>query len=234
MSALCLLATQCVAFDRRTGVAAETIGRRSLCPDCERVCHSDVALLRYDYVDLSQLIARREGHGDAKIARPKPRSQPPIDLDVDALRTEIAQALWTWEQPVRWAAGLPPRSTSPARDGWRVDNAVAVISPRVELLASLPEIGAYHDGRDAPMTWVDGLGGLTRLRELHRYARRHTGLIVANVGLPGECPKCAAHALYRRHGCDDVTCGNCRSAWEYAEYSRYVRLMIAQNPTADA
>lgn len=234
MSALCVMASGCVALDRASGLSAPAF-TRALCEDCERVAHSDVSLLRYDYVDLSQLIARQDAPGDAKIARPKPRSTPPINLDVDALRSEIATTLWIWEQPVRWAVGLPPRPPAGAtRDGWTVDHAVRVIAPRVQVLAALPEIGAYHDGRDQPMAWVDGLTGLTRLRDLHRRSRHHTGLLARNVALPGECPKCAAHALSRRDGTEAVTCGNCRGSWSYEEYSRYVMLVIAENTTTEA
>lgn len=186
----------------------------------------DIRCLTFDYVDLSQLIARTEQPSDAKIARPKPKSQPPIDLDVDDLRTRITETVWIWQQALRWASGLPALDNAPARDGWRVSVAVAALLPRVQLWADLPPVGAFHDGRDEPLTWVDGFNGIERLRQLHRQARMRAGLTPKNISLPGECPQCGTHALYRRDGTDAVSCGNCRGSWTYDDYSRYVRLMI--------
>lgn len=227
MTRQCVYEGRCAQYDRRSGMPADS-GLHPLCSECCRAVRIDLGLLTYDYVDLSQLIARRDQPPDARIARPKPKSQPPIDLDVDSLRADIAETLWIWQQAVSWARGLPaPDQDMAARAGWRVAFAVAALLPRVQLWADLPPIGAFHDGRDEPLTWMDGFAGIERLRMLHRRARRHAAIVPTNISLPGQCPQCSTHSLFRADGTDNVSCGNCRRMWPYDEYSLYVKLEIS-------
>lgn len=215
MTALCVMGEECIAFDRTSKVPAPVVGRH-LCAACELHYRRAVTLLVYDYVDLSQLIARRDGHSDVKISRPKPTSIPPIDLGIDALRAEIVTVLLVWEYDIRRAAGLRWRLPSNARAGYNVQAAAAVVAPRVDLLAGLGEVGG----------WETGVQALTRLAGLHQRARRATGLTDPAIRLPGDCPTCTVPSLIRSAGEDTVWCATCAGVWPYAEYRLWVSMMI--------
>lgn len=217
MSQLCLLAEQCERFDTIAKLPATTDGR-NLCETCERHCAGDINALVYDYVDLSQLIAKRNTIVESDITRPRPRSTPPIDLRIDTLRSDIALALIVAEVAVRRACQLPARPNRHVRDGFNVQQAVRVVAPRTDLLAGLDT-----DDPDEPGTALLG-----RLRALHRTARRVTGVAELRIALPGICPKCQMHALSRRDGSETVTCGGCGFAWAWADYQRHVTLQVTQ------
>jgi hypothetical protein len=221
MGSLCVLGAECEWYERGPSPSHGF----NLCDGCTTHCRADVSALVYDYVDLSQVIARRDGHSEAKISRPKPSSTPPIDLAVDTLRSDITGALLTAELVVRQALALSARPNLHVRDGFNVQQAAGLVAAHVDALAGLavPPWAAAADNMD-----LTGADLLMRLRSLHSRARRTAGLADLTVALPGYCPKCQAQALSRRDGCDTVHCGSCRFAWPWAEYQRHVTLVVTQ------
>lgn len=224
MSGNCVLVEKCGGYDPRTGTANPS--RRPLCRDCEYESEREIRLLPYDYVDLSQLIVRRGGTTETKIARPKPSSIPPIDVEIEALRAGIAWQLNVWEPHVRWSAGLPLRPSGPVRQGWRVQAATDVIAPRTQLLAALPDTWCYADGAEADPLFCTGAEAILRLRALHRRARAVAGLTRRIFTLPGDCPNCGGLALRRQDGADRVYCAVCRGQWPYEQYTRWVNVVV--------
>lgn len=220
MNSFCTFAEQCGSYDRVSHLPGFTEGH-NLCDQCWAHSSGDVYALLFDYLDLSQLIARRDGHSDAKIARPKPASTPPIDLNVDTLRSDMAVGLLGAEVGLRRALAVPVRVNLHVREGFSVQQSVSFVGPRVDALAGMDEIPLG----DAP---TSGVEVLTYLRELHRRARRVAGLSDLTIALPGPCPKCAVNALSRRDGSDTVNCGSCRHAWPWADYQKHVTLQVTE------
>lgn len=212
MSQFCTLGAFCDCRDRTTGRPAESNGY-NLCSSCSENTVGDVAALLYDFVDLSQIIARRDAHSDVKIARPKPSSIPPIDLAVDTLRSDIERTLTLAEAMVRFAQQLPPRNHKNARAGYNVDQAVKIVLPHLDALAGT----------------ALGPGVINELRWLHRQARTLLGRNELKIALPGACPKCrASHALSRVDGSDTVSCGSCEFRMTREQYQRAVTLVVTE------
>lgn len=221
MSAFCILGENCSVYDRRQKIPGVTYGY-VLCDGCWDSAHQMLSGLPLDYLDLSQLIPRSASPTEAKIARPRPSSVPPLDLNAFTLRSDIAWTLLLWEGHVRWSENSPPRDVR-AREGFNVDVAVRHLSTRINVLAALPPIDDFHDGRDAEPYEMDGAQGLLRLHALHRRARAFCGLAKKLVKLPGECFACGVPALRREEGGDKVWCGHCRAAWAHDEYLARLR-----------
>jgi LSD1 subclass zinc finger protein len=217
---------RCKAFDRNAGVPAVS-APKNLCPSCESHYTRVMKMLVYDYLDLSRIIARSNTFSDDKIARPKPQSTPPIDLTIDTLRSQLVWTVGIWETHVRAAAGLPWRSYLGARDGFNVNTGCTILAPRVDLLAGLPPVLAWHDGHGSPEPFeMPGTEGLLRLAEINRRSRYATGVTERTVRLPGDCPDCGAPTLMRLAGADEVSCAVCRTVWPYATYRQWVSMMI--------
>lgn len=218
MSQFCTLGAFCDSRDRKTGRPGESHGY-NLCELCAEKALGDVAGLLYDFVDLSQVIARRDGRSDVKISRPKPESIPPIDLAVDTMRSDVEQALLRAEMMVRYADQLPARDGSNARAGYNVDQAVRIVLPRLELLAGLYLL-------QPPVT---GPAVINELRSLHRRARTLLGRNELKVALPGACPKCkVVSSLSRRDGSDTVSCGSCEHRMTRDQYQQAVTLVVTE------
>lgn len=221
MSVFCVLAENCSVFDRHHKIPGLAHGFE-LCDGCFDEAFQMLAELRYDYVDLSQLIPRSASPTDAKICRPKPSSVPPVDLNAFTLRSDLAYALLLWERHVRDAEGDPQRDTR-GREGFNVDVAVRHLSCRVNVLAGLGPVEDFHDGLDAEPYELDGAQGLLRLHALRRRARAFCGLAQRLVKLPGDCFACGAPALRREEGGERVWCGHCRAAWTHGQYLARLR-----------
>lgn len=226
---VCAFGSDCPEIDAVSGVPPAT--DRELCSRCEIHSSRDVGRLPLDYVDLAQLLERRQGHADAKIARPAPASTPPIALHIDALMRDIAWRLEVWEPPVREAAGLSAVPRTAQRHGFVVQQAAATIACRVTVLAGLPPTWGYDAGLDAGPVLRSGLQGLAGLRELHRRSRGLLGLTRRTIRLPGDCSRCGAWALRRDEGTDTVYCDECHQRWTLTEYERYVGLMVTAPET---
>lgn len=221
----CILGENCFVFDRRT----ETPGishRESLCEGCREKTRRELNLLRYDYIDLSQMIPKTQKRTDEYSARPKPASAPPIDIAVFTLRSQIVQVAQAAEVAVRISLNVPVMPTQ-GREGFELSDAVRYLHPHVDDLAALPPVvGAW--GEDGTESALDGLGMLSLLGALHRRARRVCGLDPRIVHVPGGCPACGAYAL-RRHD-DDVDrfwCARCHQGMNQAEYFAAQRMQFA-------
>lgn len=222
MSTFCALGESCERYDKAAKAPGLSYGY-NLCDSCTDHCAADVAALVYDYVDLSQIIARRDGQTEVKIFRPKPASVPPIDLGVDTLRSAIMGELLTGELAVRSAVKLPARVNLHVRDGFNVQQAATVVAKHVDTLAGLASVPAWVDNTES-----SGVQVLTGLRSLHRRSRGAVGLLDLTIALPGYCPKCRAQALSRRDGSDTVHCSACSFAWSWLQYQRHVTLVVTQ------
>lgn len=213
MSRLCTLGGFCNGRDQHKGWPAYSHGY-NLCELCAEKTLGDVAALVYDFVDLSQIVARRQGHSDTKISRPKPESVPPIDLAVDTLRSDIERTLLLAEEQVRVTQRLPVRGgTANARAGYNVDQAVKIILPHLDALAGT----------------ILGVEVISELQWLHRQARKLLGRIELKVALPGACPKCKViSSLSRRDGSDTVSCGSCEHRMTRDQYQKAVTLVVTE------
>jgi hypothetical protein len=223
MTGICVNGPACVGAGR----PSPALDRCPLCRECLAVAARDVAALTLDYRDLAQLLPPG---GTAMAARVSGTTTPPIPLDlgVDALQRDIAWTVCAWEPAVRERAGLPAEVTRGVRPGWAVAAAVAVIAPRVDVLASLPPTLCRADGLDAGLVERDGVYAVASLRALHRRARSALGLSRSVVRLPGTCASCGAEALERESGSDWVRCGHCAGRLTADEYRAYVGLAVAQ------
>ena len=225
MSSFCRLAEQCENYDRVSHLPGLSLGY-NLCDPCLAHSTGDVSALIFDYLDLSQLIARRDGHSESKISRPKPASMPPIDLNIDTLRRQMAVALVDAEMMLRRACGIPVRINLHVRDGFSVQQAVSFLAPRVDALAGVSAVPGWTDEGDPP----SGVQVLLSLRDLHRTAQRVVGVTDLTISLPGPCPRCHVSALSRRNGSGTVDCGSCRYAWPWDEYQKHVTLQVTAIP----
>lgn len=220
----CVLGENCSVYDRRTETSGISF-RNPLCEGCRNRSRRELHLLRYDYVDLSQLIAKRDGNSEAKIARPKPGSVPVIDVDVFTLRSEIAEVARNAEVALRAHLGNlhPP---APVREGYALSSSVAYLGPRVDDMARVPVFVALWASEGAYE--VDGAQVLVLLGALHRRARRVCGVDPKVIRVPGLCPSCSVPAL-RRHDDDPERywCQGCNLQVSREEYLAAQRMLFA-------
>jgi len=221
----CVLDQNCSVFDKRT----ETPGlsnRNPLCEGCRIRSRRELNLLRYDYVDLSQLIARKDGHSEAKIARPKPGSVPPVDVEVFTLRTVIAGAARSAELGLRRFLGMMPVPESVlVREGYGLSASVSYLEPRVDDVARMgPFVGLW--GSEGP-SLADGAQVLVLVGVLHRRARKVCGIDPKTIRVPGTCPSCSVPAL-RRYDDDPerLWCQACKLQLGRQEYQAAQRMLF--------
>jgi len=201
--------------------------RRPLCESCLTSSTRDIRSLALDFRDLSMNLARQGTAFRTSMVSESAELAVPMRLSVDELMREIAWQLQVWEPPVREAARLSPERTVGVRMGWAVAEAVAVIAPRVDVLAALPPTWGLAEGIDAGPVEHDGVWAVGALVGLHRRARSMLGLTRLITRLPGECSACGATALQRESGSETVQCAVCWEAWTHDDYRRYVGLVAA-------
>jgi hypothetical protein len=161
----------------------------------------------------------------------------PLRLGAEALMRAIAESLVSWHDRVAAVASLTPPPAERARDGWLVDRAVRVMSPRLDALLALdPEpmrrACAHHLirllGDDAPdgivrpgyvIAWPD-LGGADaglEILRLHRLARVTLGETrpkpVELLGVPCRVEECDMLALRRADLPDNLEPGDEDAPW---------------------
>ena len=219
----CLLDDNCCVWDRRRAIAGIT-RMSAICEGCRNRTRSELNLLRYDYVDLSQAIVPADTrNNEALIFRPKPESTPPLDVAAFTLRSTIAALLVAAEDAVRHLAGDRHRR-SPVREGFAVDQAVRYLDSRVDTLAVVEHV---HRSA-APEATLSGVETMMEFGALHRRARRAVGLLEPVVSLPGPCPECGASALRRRDdGTDRVWCQQCHTSMTISAYQAAMRMQFA-------
>lgn len=203
----------------------------SLCQGCLTRSRGELNLLRFDYVDLSQLIPKIPQPSDVKIAHAKPESSPPLDMGVFTLREDIAWALRTavWAVKLAWGQQHASPQLNRVRQGYAVDRCTSYLSENVEALAALPLTRAIWRVSDELPAELDGVGVLTYLGLLHRSARKACGLDKGILRLPGDCPRCLASAL--RRSLDEpgsIWCGNCSLSLTAEQYLSAIRVTEVQ------
>jgi hypothetical protein len=232
MSSHCLFDEMCFDYDSTTRMAATTFGY-NLCPMCHTRSVGAVSALVFDYVDLSQMIERRQGHSDSKIARPKPESAPPIDLVVDTLRSDIAEALESCEYVVREVRREHVASLGATRQGHRVQRAARLVSRHVEQFAGLALPAWFQISDDDGGPPFCGVDALLMVRRLHDQARRLLGVTDLVITLPGYCERCRLSTLRRRNGSDTVQCAACMAVQPWSEYQKRVTLTVTHTSGGD-
>ncbi len=220
---VCANGQMCVDASAETNECGWAV-RSPICDGCADVAGRDVRALAVDFIDLAQIIGRTSGSALGVRVSGTAERPLPIAEGVDALQRLIVHELTTWEPAVRERADLSAEVTRGVRPGWAVATAVAVIGPRIHVLASVPP------------TWVreglavverNGLEAVERLRGLHRRARGLLGLTRLVTRVPGDCSACGMWTLDRENGTEKVRCASCGAAWSADEYRRYVGLLVS-------
>jgi hypothetical protein len=197
-----------------------------LCPACERRTEQIVAELPQSVQVLTLSLARTRAPCDGPAPPNKPASVPPINLAIEALRSEIVYTAALWEEIIRESQNLSPRRRGSMRDAVSIRTSVAILSPRTVTLAQLPAVEAYHRGVEAEPCQRTGLEGLRRLVDLWDLTHQAAGLARVEIALPGHCPACDAPALRRHQGADTVWCECCHGRWPYNEYAAHVACQV--------
>lgn len=213
----CLLEANCSVYDQTMGLAGICY-TRPLCEGCRRRTEYEINLLRYDYVDLTQVIPEWSAPSRVKIARPKPASSPPLNLTVFTLREEIVHLVKTIEDAVRERK----LERLPTRDGWALDQGARYLQVRVDDIARLPPVDAVWTHPEGVTEALAGPELICRLGVLHRRARRAVGLEVRTERMPGHCPYCSAPSLRRLEA--ELWCAACKSGVDVELYLSSVRM----------
>lgn len=232
----CVMDTDCAVYDHHTKMAGLAY-HNPLCQGCRDQLRGDLNLLRYDYVDLTQLIPSADTRNEiGKIYRPKPESKPPINTAVYNLRAQIAWFVAILAGEIRRHLGAGDlRTDLPVREGYALDHNVRWLAERVDDIAAMPATDGYFDASMWEKVQLDGPAMVGQIRALHRSARRMCGTDPRCVTLPGFCPDCNTPSLRRYDdNVDKIWCVRCKLQMDAAEYGRTVRLQIPvpRNPTA--
>lgn len=224
----CVVAENCVVFDRATKLPGLSPSH-SLCYGCDSSFRRELNCLRYDYVDLSQLIPKADGRNDeANIFRPKPESSPPLAMGPFHLRARIAYLVQVAERTLRDHLGDSAHSPMPCREGFALDQAIRYLSGHVEALSRLPGIWDHWADDDGGSVELSGLSVLMLFGRLHKAARVMCGLDSRTITVPGECPTCAVPSLRRvADDADRIWCVHCRATMTSDEYLKRMRMQFA-------
>lgn len=201
------------------------LGTPKLCHSCSSGAEQVILDLPRDYWLLSSAIARTAGTADGPTSANKPKSTPPINLLIDAVRTRLVYSAALWEEILRDHCQLSTRRAGTVRQRWSIVQSVRILAPRVELLAALPHTDGYFDGVECGLVRRNGLEGLRSLVRLHDGVQRILGYTPVIVRLPGLC-SCGGQRLRREVGSETVDCPDCGGRWTYAEYTANVRLSV--------
>jgi hypothetical protein len=222
----CIMDTGCVVYDRRQHLPGLAYSA-PLCQGCRDRLRGDLNGLRYDYVDLTQLLPAAPAPGElGKIFRPKPESKPNINMAALGLRGDIAWLVAVVATCLRRRAGMQHTYTpSPVREGYRLDHDVRYLVERTDDIASLPALNGHWDAEKDHPEVLDGVQVVQRLSGLHSRARKMCGTEPKTMTVPGFCSGCGTPSL-RRHDVDTdkIWCVHCPGRWNAADYGRMVRL----------
>lgn len=222
----CVAQERCRDYDPRNHVPG--VAELPLCEICLRVGERAVHLLVYDYVDLAQQMAR-SGAGAEHVSGTMEASTP-LDLGIEALQRAIWLLSTTWEQILREHQQLSDAPTVGVRDGWAVQHAGRVISPRIRELVSLPAVTVMPYGPDGEPAEQSGAQALLAITRLHSRCRSALGLTRLTHELPGQCSGCGLPALRRDDGTETVYCANCAAWWSWEDYRDYSATILAAQP----
>lgn len=227
----CMAADRCRAVDER-GNPAETDGW--LCFHCLESAERDVRALVLDYRDLEQHLPPSLGVWGDGLPRGTSSRPLPLNEHVLNLQHEIWWLTDAWDAVVRDASRLsdkPPRT----RAGWAVQQSVAILAPRLDVLAAVTSVEMWDypgavvvTDRCSP---VAGWQGVLDLAALHRRARSALGLSndrpALLVGV--RCRGCDVKSkLTRDHDSGEVWCRACGQRYTAEEYTRWTAMLVAE------
>lgn len=220
----------CRAYDSVTRLPAALEGRPRLCEADLEPAERDIRALVLDYRDLEQHLPPSLGvWGDGQ---PKGKSQPlPLSEHVLDLQREIWWLTTAWEDVLRDADRLSMTGdwSKRRRDGLAVQQAMAIVGPRVRRLAELGPCEMWGYPGYEGVVEIPGWRGVLDLARLHARARAALGLTreepTIMAGVP--CRHCDAAALHRRPGDDAVHCGRCGLYYSPRDYTDWVALVAA-------
>lgn len=208
---------------------AECDGRALLCRWCLEVAERDVRALTLDYRDLEQLLPPALGVWDDGM--PRGQSSPlPLRESILDLQTAIWWLVDAWDDVVRDAHRL---SDKPARvrQGWAVQQCVAILAPRLHLLAEIEPVTMWtYCGHPGALD-VPGWQGVLDLAQMHHRARAALRLteptpdIAWGVLCRGPCD--LVSTLVRKPGEDDWRCRMCGEHYTAAAYTDWVGILAA-------
>lgn len=232
--------------------------RGPLCDHCLDGAGRDIRGLIYDYLDLAQLHEASLSQAIGETTGGSREAPMPLSGHVEALQAEIVHALSVWEYELRIACRLSdPKTFAPiwrtavydginlvrrhpatyrARAGKIVQRAAGIITPRLELLASLPETLVCPTGVEDEPVAMAGWQAIHQLQDLHGQCRSILGRTRRITRLPGSCSgrngnDCGGELLRAeprdQYDPCDVYCGACGNAWPYEDYSSFVANMLA-------
>jgi hypothetical protein len=240
--------------------------RGPLCADCLDGAGRDIRGLPYDYLDLAQLQEPALSQAVTETTGGSRDAPMPLSGHVEALQAEIVHALSTWEYELRVVARLSnPNTFAPvwrtavydgidfarrnpatfkARGGSIVQRAAGIITPRLELLASLPETLVCPAGVEDEPVPMYGWEAVHQLQDLHGRARGVLGRTTRRFWIPGECWHCPARPVPEVDGplwrseptrFDDemqVNCSKCDATRPYPDYETYLLTLLWPDPIA--
>jgi hypothetical protein len=238
----CASDTRCRNYNHPEQRPAWVSNRDPLCDACLTTAARDVSSLVYDYLDLAQLQA--PSLSQALNMQPGSKTAPPMPMraEPEALQREIWHATTLWAGELRRhhrlaAAGRtiiicawhttvsnPPPAVRTLH-GRDVQEAVAVLEPRVRELAQLPPTAVYPTGCEDDARDIAGWEAAHHLQQLHQRARGMLGRTHRTTRVPGTCPDCAGdlhqdEPRYREDPCP-VYCPTCGHQWSRDEYEAW-------------
>ena len=233
---LCAHAEHCRGFDRTARQPAETAGN-PLCTRCLDSHERDLRGLLWDWLDLEQL--QMPSLAQSLTGQPNGSTEPamPMAGGPEALQSEIAHVLATWEDVIRDRHRLADVPAT-RRQGPTVQRAVTLLAPRVDILSRLDATTVYPTGCEDTPTDMTGVEALTHISHLHQRARAMLGRTRRTYWVPGDCGLCGAQPtegvpgpLYRhepRHEGDEspVWCDHCDGWRSHDDYERYVTMLV--------
>lgn len=216
----CLAGDYCT--NRRDNRPAWIEGPSQLCSTCLDVARLDVKALVRDYADLENVLPHPGGRLDW-VSGATPDPSVPISLAADALQRDVWHLLSTWEEIVREHCGLSSVHQLRVRQGWAVQRAVRVLSPRLPQLAAIGPVACFPDGFDSGPDEMTGAEAILAMRALHRRIGWAIGLRHLQHAMPGPCWVCRIDGGLRRDdGSEIVYCGLCGANTTWDDYHRDV------------
>lgn len=226
----CLLGEACCVYDHSTQSPGITHGF-PVCTGCHNRIRADLHRLRYDFIDLSQMIPKGDMRNDAHIFRPKPESSPPMNMAAYNLRAQIVYFIGVCATVVRRHDRSSPRGRAgAAREGFALDDDLRFLVARAGLLVALGPVEHYWRDDEFVLSTMDGPAIVAEVGSMHHRAKQLCGLEPRTLRVPGDCPHCLVASLRRL---DDDTeriwCEHCSRAMTGDEYSAVMRMKIADS-----
>lgn len=221
----CAFGEKCLVFDSALNSPGVCYSA-AICEGCRNRCFGELNMLRLDYVDLTQRLPRRAVLPEVRIARSKPQSAMPMDLQVFTLRHWIAHAVVLADGALRDTFGPPgPRWAGPVREAVALDHALRHLQARLVDVAALGEVDGYWNPSAGVTQALSGPGMLLLFGDLHFRARRLLGIFPTTITVPGMCPQCGAAALQHFDDTPEkIHCRVCASGYSRQKYAEMVEL----------